>query len=244
MLQPGDTIGEFRVEARIGQGGMGVVYRASQPELEREVALKVIAADWANDPRLRAMFAREARLAAAAEHPNVLPVYGAGEAEGVLYLVMRFIDGVDLERLLRLEGPLDPGRAVAILAQTAAGLDAAHRRGLVHRDVKPRNILIAAPRVEEHVYLSDFGLARLAHQASTLLGRDGRPARWITWRRSRFAASRSMPGPTSMPSAQSSTSRSRTRCRMRGTRRRRRCGRTCPSCRPRSAMCDRMRRQR
>jgi serine/threonine-protein kinase len=136
---------------------MGVVYRATQLDLGRPVAIKVIAADRARDPGLRARFSLEARLAAAIDHPNLVPVHAAGEEGGRLYLVMRYVAGTDLHRCLRHDGPLAPGRAARVVAQVAAGLDAAHAAGLVHRDVKPANVLLAG----EHVYLGDFGLSRL-----------------------------------------------------------------------------------
>lgn len=139
-----------------GRGGMGIVYRATQLSLGRPVALKLIAAEFATDPGFRERFQREARLAAAIDHPNVVPVHAAGEDDGRLYLVMRFVEGTDLQALLRAEGRLEPARAAAIVAQVAAALDAAHAAGLVHRDVKPANVLLAG----EHVYLTDFGLTR------------------------------------------------------------------------------------
>ena len=156
-LAPGDVFGNFRIESIAGRGGMGVVYRAVQLDLGRPVALKLIAADRAADPAFRERFQRESRLAALIDHPNVVPVHGAGEAEGQLYLVMRYVPGTDLHRLLKHEGPLPPERAAEIVAQVAAALDAAHAAGLVHRDVKPANVLLAG----DHAYLSDFGLTRL-----------------------------------------------------------------------------------
>ena len=156
-LAPGDVFGDFRIESIAGRGGMGVVYRAVQLDLGRPVALKLIAADRAADPAFRERFQRESRLAALIDHPNVVPVHGAGEADGQLYLVMRYVPGTDLHRLLKHDGPLEPMRAAEIVAQVAAALDAAHAAGLVHRDVKPANVLIAG----DHAYLGDFGLTRL-----------------------------------------------------------------------------------
>src|SRR5215203_1408768 len=156
-LAPGDVFGDFRIESVAGRGGMGVVYRAVQLDLNRPVALKLIAADRAADPAFRERFQRESRLAALIDHPNVVPVHGAGEADGQLYLVMRYVPGTDLHRLLKHEGPLPPLRAAEIVCQVAAALDAAHAAGLVHRDVKPANVLIAG----DHAYLGDFGLTRL-----------------------------------------------------------------------------------
>ena len=158
-LVPGDVIGGYRVRAVAGRGGMGVVYRADDLALGRQVALKVIAPDLAGDARFRERFARESRIAAGLEHPNVVPVYGAGDEDGQLFIAMRFVDGTDLQRLLR-EGPLPAERAVAIVSQVADALDAAHRRGLVHRDVKPANVLVASAGTSEQAYLTDFGLTR------------------------------------------------------------------------------------
>ena len=137
---------------------MGVVYRATQLGLDRAVALKLVAPERAADANFRARFEREARVAAAIEHPNVIPVYGAGEEDGRLYLLMRWVPGTDLEALIRRSGPLDHAHAAAIVAQVAAGLDAAHAVGLVHRDVKPANVLLGGEDGSGHVYLSDFGL--------------------------------------------------------------------------------------
>jgi hypothetical protein len=140
---------------------MGVVYRAVQLDLGRPVALKLIAADRAADPDFRERFQRESRMAAAIDHPNVVPVHGAGEEDGQLYLVMRYVRGTDLHALIKRDGPLAPERAAAIVAQVASALDAAHAAGLVHRDVKPANVLLGGSAREEHAYLSDFGLTRL-----------------------------------------------------------------------------------
>ena len=160
-LSPGDVFGGYRIEAVAGRGGMGVVYRAVQLDLGRPVALKLIAADRAADPDFRERFQRESRMAAAIDHPNVVPVHGAGEEDGQLYLVMRYVRGTDLHALIKREGPLAPERAAAIVAQVASALDAAHAAGLVHRDVKPANVLLGGSGREEHAYLSDFGLTRL-----------------------------------------------------------------------------------
>ena len=160
-LSPGDVFGGYRIEAVAGIGGMGVVYRAVQLDLGRPVALKLIAADRAADPDFRERFQRESRMAAAIDHPNVVPVHGAGEEGGQLYLVMRYVRGTDLHALIKREGPLAPERAAAIVAQVASALDAAHAAGLVHRDVKPANVLLGGSEGEEHAYLSDFGLTRL-----------------------------------------------------------------------------------
>jgi DNA-binding beta-propeller fold protein YncE len=153
----------LRLEALVGRGGMGVVYRAFDPRLKRHVALKLLAPELSADERFRQRFLTESELAAALEHPNVVPIHDAGEADGQLYLVMRLVEGSDLKRLLQEGGQLSPERAIAVCTQLAAALDAAHERGLVHRDVKPSNVLVD-PR--GHAYLADFGLTRrLADQA-------------------------------------------------------------------------------
>jgi protein kinase-like protein len=167
-LSPGSELAGCRIEEVLGTGGMGVIYRATELRLGRPVALKLIAADGASDPALRERFEREARLTASIDHPNVIPVYAAGEEDGHLYLVMRYVPGTDLHRVLRREGRLDPARAASVVAQVADALDAAHAAGLVHRDVKPANVLIAG----EHVYLSDFGITRVA-EADTQITDSG-----------------------------------------------------------------------
>jgi serine/threonine protein kinase len=142
---------------------MGVVYQATDLSLDRTVALKVLAEDVASDPEFRRRFVAESKLAASLDHPNVIPIYAAGDAEGLLFIAMRFVDGDDLRTILREQGPLDPARAVKLIAQVGSALDAAHARGLVHRDVKPANVLVTA---DDHVYLTDFGLSkRLAGDA-------------------------------------------------------------------------------
>ena len=164
-MESGTILGGYQIEAVAGQGGMGVVYRATQLGLERTVALKVIASELADNVDFRNRFKSEAQLAASIDHPNVVPVYEAGEAEGVLYLAMRYVEGTDLRSLVdESDGGLDTERAVRIVWQVAAALDAAHRRGLVHRDVKPPNVLIAEEG-DEHAYLTDFGLTKHAAAA-------------------------------------------------------------------------------
>jgi len=160
-VSPGDAVGWYRVEELLGSGGMGLVYRARHVHLDRVVALKVISPALASDPDARRRFTQEARSAASVLHPHVVPVFDAGEASGVLYLAMELIDGVDLGKLLRTDGPLPPRRAVAIVAQLASALDSAHEHGLVHRDVKPENVMLASREGRDHAYLTDFGLAKV-----------------------------------------------------------------------------------
>ena len=155
----GSVIAGYRIEELAGRGGMGVVYRATQLALDRQVALKLIAPEFANDALFRQRFKRESRLAASIDHPNVIPVHEAGDAEGLLFISMRWVEGTDLDTLVRRGGGLDPERAVALVAQVGAALDAAHARGLIHRDVKPANVLVVAGPIE-HVYLTDFGLVK------------------------------------------------------------------------------------
>lgn len=155
-LQIGSTLAGYRIDSLIARGGMGVVYRATQVALERPVALKVVARELADRDGFRERFLRESRLAARLEHPNVVPVYDAREEDGELIVAMRLIEGGDLRQLIDSEGPLEPERAIDLLGQVAEALDAAHAAGIVHRDVKPHNILIEG----ERAYLSDFGLAK------------------------------------------------------------------------------------
>jgi streptogramin lyase len=158
----GATLAGYRIERRLGRGGMSVVYLAEDLALGRKVALKVLAPELSDHPRFRERFRLESRLAASIDHPNVIPLYEAGEAEGQLYIAMRLVDGTDLRRLIDEEGALEPTRAVDLIARVADGLHAAHERGLVHRDVKPSNVLLAGPGEQEHVYLADFGLTKTA----------------------------------------------------------------------------------
>jgi YVTN family beta-propeller protein len=163
----GSVVAGYRIENVAGRGSMGVVYRATQLVLQRPVALKLIATEVAHDASFRERFKRESQLAASIDHPNVIPIYEAGEVDGALFLAMRYVEGTDLGALVAAEGTLAPARAVRIVAQVAAGLSAAHALGLVHRDVKPANILIAAGE-DEHVYLADFGLTKHASSAPGL----------------------------------------------------------------------------
>jgi WD40 repeat protein len=173
VLDPGAVVAGYVVEALAGSGGMGVVYRATDTELGRQVALKLIAPARAGDPRFRELFVRESLVAAGLEHPNVIPIYRAGEDEGRLYIAMRYVEGASLDDLIAERGRIPPGRAARVVARVADALDAAHARGLVHRDVKPANVLIADPDGEEHVYLTDFGLA-----AGMSADREGAAGGW------------------------------------------------------------------
>src|SRR3954447_17205008 len=154
----GSTFAGHVIRGVAGRGGMGVVYRAVHVALKREVALKIIAPEFSSDGDFRARFRREVESAAAVEHANVITVYHAGEEDGLLFVTMPFVAGTDLARLIAREGGLEPARAVRIVAQVADGLDATHALGLVHRDVKPGNVLIDD---DGRVLLTDFGLTKL-----------------------------------------------------------------------------------
>ncbi|MCO1659328.1 serine/threonine-protein kinase [Pseudonocardia humida] len=167
----GHVLAGHRIDALIGEGGMGVVYRATHLQLRRTVALKVLPPSLAADHEYRRRFEREAAIAASLEHPNVVPIYDAGHANGILYLSMRFVDGEDLGAVLQREGRLGVERVCALLGPVADALDAVHEAGLVHRDVKPGNVLIARsqrPRGGEQVYLCDFGIAKGAAAGSDI----------------------------------------------------------------------------
>jgi serine/threonine protein kinase len=164
-------IAGYRLEERIGSGGMAVVFRARDERLGRLVALKILAPGLAADDQFRQRFVRESRAAAAVDDPHIIPVFEAGEAEGVLFIAMRYVPGGDVRSLLRREGPLPLARVAAIVSPVASALDAAHAAGLVHRDVKPANMLLdARPGRPDHVYLADFGLSKGRSSAATLTG--------------------------------------------------------------------------
>lgn len=174
MLQPpamvddtrvGTELGGYRIERVIGRGGMSSVYLAHHVRLERRVALKLLAPELADSERFRDRFLRESRLAASIDHLNIVPIYDADEADGTLFIAMRYVDGSDLKQVIRSEGQLDADRTAAIIGQVASALDAAHTLGLVHRDVKPSNVLLTP---EDHVYVSDFGLTKRALSVSGL----------------------------------------------------------------------------
>ena len=159
-LAAGDEFAGYRIESRLGRGGMGILYLAVEPGLERRVALKLIAPEAAADEVFARRFAEESRIAASIEHPNVVPIYAAGEENGVPWIAMRYVAGSDLGRRIAREGRLEPAQAVALIAQIGNGLDAIHRAGLVHRDVKPANVLLSGDPGSEHAYITDFGVAR------------------------------------------------------------------------------------
>ena len=168
-LTVGDRLGDFEIVEVAGAGGMGVVYKARQQSLERDVALKVIREEIASEPDYRERFLREAKLAASVDHPNVVTVYDVGDENGRLYLVMQWIDGSDLRHLLDSSGRLTPKRATSIATQLAGALDAVHEAsGLVHRDVKPANVLLRDVAGEDHAYLTDFGIAKPPDLLETL----------------------------------------------------------------------------
>jgi serine/threonine protein kinase len=162
-LAAGSQIAGYLIQEQIGRGGMAVVYRASDTRLNRSVALKILAPELAGDTAFRQRFVREMRAAASVDHPHIVPVFDAGEADGVLYIAMRYVGGQDLRTLLDTEHKLPAPRVVHIIGQVASALDDAHARGLIHRDVKPGNMLIgtvAGRGQPDHVYLSDFGLSK------------------------------------------------------------------------------------
>src|ERR1039457_5098723 len=175
-LGAGSQIAGYRLEEQVGRGGMAVVFRARDERLGRLVALKILAPALAADEAFRQRFVRESRAAAAVDDPHIVPVFEAGEAKtgehrGVLFIAMRYVPGGDVRALMRRTGPLPPGRAVWIHSQEASALDAAHAAGLVHRDVKPGNMLVVARAGRpDHVYLSDFGLSKGTLAASELTG--------------------------------------------------------------------------
>lgn len=163
-LAPGTVFAGYRIERALGAGGMGTVYLARHPRLPRSVALKVLDARAGGDPEYRARFVREAEIAVRLDHPNVVEIYDRGAEGELLWIAMRFVAGPDVAELIR--GGMSPQRAVGILTQAAAGLDAAHRRGLLHRDVKPANLLVADDDDGgDHVFVADFGIARSRDEA-------------------------------------------------------------------------------
>jgi serine/threonine protein kinase len=165
----GRVVAGYRIEERIGRGGMGLVYRAEHLNLRRRAAIKIIAPELAEASGFRERFNREARIAAALQHPNIVTVYDAGEEDGLLYLAMQYIEGNDLSAVLRSQGRLRPYRALDVCRQVAAALDAAHAQGLIHRDVKPANVLIEG----RTAFLTDFGLTKRIEGTRTQLTKAG-----------------------------------------------------------------------
>src|SRR3954468_5854334 len=172
-IQTGTLIADFRVERLIGAAATGSVFLAEDVRSGTRVALKILAPELARDARFRERFLRESTIAAELEHPNITRTLAAGEHDGLLYLAMAYVDGSDLRVLLRHDGTFAPARAVALVGQVASALDEAHRAGLVHRDVKPANILVASDPDGEHAYICDFGLARHVSSVSSLTGERG-----------------------------------------------------------------------
>jgi serine/threonine protein kinase len=167
----GTVFAGYRIEAVRGRGGMSVVYRAENPRLGNIVALKLLSAELAEDEGFRERFVRESRTAASIPHPHIIPIYDAGDAEGVLYIAMRYVGGPDLKELAKDRGRLPPARVLRLGAQVASALDAAHALALIHRDVKPANILLeAGADGEDHSYLADFGLTKHVDSHSGLTG--------------------------------------------------------------------------
>jgi hypothetical protein len=168
---PGSRIGKYVLEQQIGRGGMAVVFRARDDQLGRLVALKIMAPSVASDAEFRQRFVRESKTAAAVDDPHIIPLFEAGESAGVLFIAMRYVAGGDVRSLLAREGPLSVDRACVILVSVASALDAAHAAGLVHRDVKPGNMLMDVRKGRpDHVYLADFGLTKATSGAVTLTG--------------------------------------------------------------------------
>src|SRR3954470_5871943 len=168
----GASFAEHVIRGVAGRGGMGIVYRAMHVPLKREAALKVSAPNISADQEGRARFRNEFEAAASIQHPNVIPVYHAGEEDGLLYVTMRYVEGVDLARLVAAETRLEPVRAAVLVGQVAAALDAAHKRGFVHRDVKPANVVVEGEAGAEHALLTDFGLTK-AMQSDTKVTQTG-----------------------------------------------------------------------
>ncbi len=175
-LRVGDTFAGHRIDAIAGRGGMGMVYKATHLALDVVVALKVMAPEYAEDAGFRERFKREARLAASIEHSHVVQVRDAGEEGGLLYITMRYVDGTDLRTMLEQRGRLEPRVAAGIISQVASALDAAHARGLVHRDVKPGNVLLEERGGTINAFLGDFGLTRQALTRGAGLTKTGQ---WV-----------------------------------------------------------------
>jgi serine/threonine protein kinase len=169
VLSPGSTFAGYQIESVVGLGGLGILYRARQLRLDRPVALKLVEPAVARDPVIRERLRREARMVASLDHPNVVPLYEAGEENGTVFIATRWVEGTELGTLIHHEGPLEPKRAARTAAQIAAALELAHEKGLIHRDVKPSNVILTR---EDHVYLTDFGLAKRAQTAAGMTAAD------------------------------------------------------------------------
>lgn len=169
MLSKGSQFAGYEVDSVVGVGGIGILYRARQLKLDRPVALKLVEPEHARDPVVRERLRREARAVAALDHPNVVPLYEAGEQNGTVYIATRWVEGTELGSMIHESGPLDSVRAAKIAAQIAAALELTHERGLVHRDIKSSNVIVTS---EDHVYLTDFGLAKRTETAAGLTGGD------------------------------------------------------------------------
>jgi serine/threonine protein kinase len=169
VLSPGSTFAGYEIESVVGVGGIGILYRARQLRLDRPVALKLVDPDKASDPVVRERLRREARSVAALDHPNVVPLYEAGEEDGTVFIATRWVEGTELGALIDRDGPLEPVRAARVGAQIAAALEIAHEKELVHRDVKPSNVILTA---EDHAYLTDFALVKRAGTAAGLTAVD------------------------------------------------------------------------
>ena len=168
-LRPGDRLGNYEIRDLIAEGGMGRIYRAWDAELKRFVAIKVVTRPAGADERFRRRFRNEAVHLGSVDHPNVIPVYGVGEtADGDPYLVMKFVEGTDLNARVRSVGALEAASAVHLVDQLGRALDVAHREGLVHRDVKPANVLLSDADREPHAFLADFGLTKVAEAETEL----------------------------------------------------------------------------
>ena len=169
MLAPGSTFAGYEIDSVVGVGGVGILYRARQLRLDRPVALKLVEPETASDPVVRERLRREARSVAALDHPNVVPLYEAGEEDGTVFIATRWVEGTELGALIDRDGPMDAMRAARTAAQIAAALEVAHEKDLVHRDVKPSNVILTP---EDHVYLTDFALVKRAGTAAGLTAVD------------------------------------------------------------------------
>jgi serine/threonine protein kinase len=163
VLAPGSSIAGYVIESVVDTRGLGTVYKARQLRLDRPVALKLVEAELARDPVVRERLRREARTVAALDHPNVVPLYEAGEEHGTVFIATRWVEGIELGALIRRDHPLRPRRAARMAAQIASALEVAHEQELIHRDLKPSNLIVTA---EDHVYITDFGLTKRAQSMS------------------------------------------------------------------------------